>query len=409
MLAAVLFASGPAPAAFDTSFDDAPLEVTADTLEYERARDVYVARGNVRLIQEGKTLSADWISFSRRGGRGVASGNVIFSNGADTIFSSFVEFNLTTLQGILLRARFDASENRFRMEGEEIVKTGDRTYTFEDGRFTTCRCPDDDTDPWEIRAASADLEVEGYAVARNTTMNILGVPILWMPWMLYPVKTERDSGFLFPEFGYRNRTGYEVGLPFFWAVAPNVNLTLTPNWLSKRGVKGEVEAEYLVGEHSSGEIFASFIHDDDIEPNTVEYPYDQERWIAKGQQDFHLPLGLRLKSEFEVVSDNAYPSDFRDLPYSRFDRFLTSNASLTKHFGESGAYGFVAAVHHADDMQNPDDQDRDDYLLQRLPNVDLVMLNSTSGELNLVGRRVVLRHWDRRAAQRARKARSERG
>jgi lipopolysaccharide assembly outer membrane protein LptD (OstA) len=374
VLVAALFVSGPASAAFDAAFDDAPFEVTADILEYERARDVYVARGNVRLVQGGKTLAADWISFSRRGGRGVASGNVVFSNGDDTIFSSFVEFNLITLQGVLLMAQFDASRNRFRMEGEEIVKTGDRTYTFKRGRFTTCRCPDDDEDPWQIRAASADLEVEGYAVARNTTMNILGVPILWMPWMLYPVKTERDSGLLLPEFGYRERTGFEVGLPFFWAAAPNVNVTLTPRWLSKRGVKGDVEAEYLAGEHSSGTIFASFISDDDIHPNSLEDPYDRERWVAKGHQDFYLPHGWRLKSEFQVVSDNAYPSDFRDLPDTRHDRFLTSNVFATKHFNESGDYGFVASALYTDDLQNPDDQDRDNYLLQRMPNAEYTML-----------------------------------
>jgi lipopolysaccharide assembly outer membrane protein LptD (OstA) len=374
VLVAALFFAGPASAAFDSTFDDSPFEVTADNLEYERGRDVYVARGNVRLVQEGKTLSADWISFSRRGGRGVASGNVVYSDGTDTVFSSFVEFNLTTIQGFLLMAHFDASENRFRMEGEEIVKTGDRTYTFEKGRFTTCRCPDDGEDPWSIRADSADLEVEGYAVARNTTMNILGVPILWMPWMLYPVKTERDTGFLFPEFGYRNRTGYEVGLPFFWAAAENVNITLTPRWLSKRGVKGDVETEYVIGEKSSGRIFASFISDDDVHSNTVETPYDKERWVAHGNQDIYLPYDWRLKSEFQLVSDNAYPTDFRDLSETRFDRFLTSNVFATKHFNESGDYGFVASVQHADDLQNPDDQDRDDYLLQRLPNAEYIML-----------------------------------
>jgi lipopolysaccharide assembly outer membrane protein LptD (OstA) len=374
VLVTALFVSAPALAAFDAAFDGAPFEVTADILEYERARDVYVARGNVRLVQEGKTLSADWISFSRRGGRGVASGNVIFSNGADTIFSSFVEFNITTLQGVLLMAHFDDSENRFRMEGEEIVKTGDRTYTFERGRFTTCRCPDGDEDPWQIRAASADLEVEGYAVARNTTINILGVPIIWMPWMFYPVKTERDSGFLLPEFAYRDRTGFDIGLPFFWAAAPNVNVTLTPHWLSKRGVKGDVEAEYLIGEHSSGAVFASFIRDDDVDANSLENPYDRERWIAKGRQDFYLPHGWRFKSEFQLVSDNAYPSDFRDLPETRHDRFLTSNVSATKHFNESGDYGFVASALYADDRQNPDDQDRDDYLLHRLPNAEYTML-----------------------------------
>jgi len=376
VLVAALFVSGPASAVFDTAFDEASFEVTADTLEYERGRDVYVARGNVRLVQEGKTLTADWISFSRRGGRGVASGNVIYSDGADTVHSNFVEFNLTTLQGILLMARFDASQNRFRMEGEEIVKTGDRTYTFERGRFTTCRCPDDDEDPWQIRADSADLEVEGYAVTRNTTMNILGVPILWMPWMFYPVKTERDSGFLLPEFSYRERTGFQVGIPFFWAAAPNVNVTLTPRWLSKRGVKGEVDAEYLIGEDSSGAVSVAFIRDDDIDPNSLEDPYDRERWIAQGQQDFYLPHDWRLKSEFRAVSDNAYLADFRDLPEARYDRFLTSNVSATKHFNESGDYGFVASVLHADDLQNPDDQDRDDYLLQRMPNAEYTMLPS---------------------------------
>jgi len=373
LLLALLFAR-PAFAVFDTKFDASAFEVTADSLTYERARDVYVARGNVRLVQGSKTLTADWISFSRRGGRGVASGNVVFSDGTDTVYSDFVEFNIDTLQGVLLRAHFDASQNRFRMEGEEIVKTGDRTYTFEDGRFTTCRCPDDSTDPWEIRADRAKLEVQGYAVARNTTMNILGVPVLWLPWMIYPVKTERDTGFLFPEFGYRARTGFEVGVPFFWAAAPNVNITLTPRWLSKRGVKGEVKSEYLVGEESSGAVSVAFIHDEDIDPNSLAEPYDRERWYASGKQDFHLPHGWRLKSDFHVVSDNSYMFDYHDLPEERFNRFLTSNASVSKHFNEAGDYGFVASVETADDLQNPDNQDRDDYLLQRLPDAQYTML-----------------------------------
>jgi lipopolysaccharide assembly outer membrane protein LptD (OstA) len=137
-----------------------------------------------------------------------------------------------------------------------------------------------------------------------------------------------------------------------------------------------VETEYVVGEHSSGKIFASFIHDDDIHPNSLEDPYDRERWIAKGQQDIHLPYGWRLKSDFQLVSDNAYPSDFRDLRETRYDRFLTSNVSASKHFSDSGDFGFVASVLHADDIQSPDDQDRDDYLLQRLPNAELSMLPS---------------------------------
>ena len=373
-LIAGLLVSTTAFAQFDETFDNTPFEIKADTIEYERERDVYVARGNVRLVQQDKKLSADWITFSQRGNRGVASGNVVYSDGVDTVYANFVEFNLSTIQGVLFLAHFDDSANSFRMEGEEIVKTGDQTYTFKDGMFTTCRCPDDKREPWQIRADSAELEIQGYAVARNTTINILGVPILWLPWMIYPVKTDRESGLLFPEFGYRKKNGMMIGLPYFWAAAPNLNITLTPRWLQKRGIKGEVSAEYLLGERSSGELSASYIHDTDIDPHTVEDPYGRDRWMAKGEQDLYLPYDWRLQSEFKAASDNSYPSDFRDLSRFRRDRYLTSNVFLTKHLGEEGAYGFVGAALIADDIQSPNNQDRDPYMLQRLPDLEFTAL-----------------------------------
>ena len=68
---------------------------------------------------------------------------------------------------------------------KEIAKTGARTYSFREGRFTTCRCPDpEDTDPWVLESEQADIEVEGYATARNTTFDVLGVPVAWLPWMI---------------------------------------------------------------------------------------------------------------------------------------------------------------------------------------------------------------------------------
>ena len=182
-----------ARAQFNADFGDAPFEISADAIDYERERDVYVARGNVQLVQGKQTLTADWVSFSRTGGRGVASGRVVFSDGNETVYANFVEFNLETLQGVMFLARFDAATNRFKMEGDEIVKTGDRTYTFERGVFTSCRCPDDDQDPWQIRAQSAKLNLDGYAVARNTTVNILGVPVLWLPWMAYPLRSSTST------------------------------------------------------------------------------------------------------------------------------------------------------------------------------------------------------------------------
>ena len=79
--------------------------------------------------------------------------------------------------------------------------------SFEEGTFTTCRCPEEGRNPWEIRAEETDVEVGGYATTRNSSFHILGFPIIWLPWMRYPVKTERETGFLLPEFSISGRSG----------------------------------------------------------------------------------------------------------------------------------------------------------------------------------------------------------
>jgi lipopolysaccharide export system protein LptA len=357
-----------------SSDDEQRFELTADAVEYESGRKIYVARGNVRIVSGNTVLTADWMAFNDVQGRGVATGNVVYRAGDDELVASFIEFNVDTRRGLLFDGRFVSGADQFRMEGDEIAKHGDDTYSFEEGMFTTCRCPPGERDPWQIRASSADLEIGGYGTARNTTFEILGVPVVWLPWMIYPLKTERESGLLFPEFGYGSRNGFDIGLPIFWAARDNLNVTLTPRWLSKRGGKGDLDIEYVFGERSEGEVSGSFLYDQEIDPNTEKDPFDRERWAVHGEQDVFLPFQLRLKSDFRFVSDNEYLSDFNDLSERRNDRFLQSNAFVGRAFGADGRVGALAAAIYTDDLQNPDDQDRDKFLLQRLPMVALAAL-----------------------------------
>jgi LPS-assembly protein len=226
-------------------------ELTADSVEYEQKRNLYIARGNVRITAKGSELSADWMVFNHEIGRGAATGNVVFSSSDNVLRARFVEFNIDTQRGILFGAAFDSEKDQFQMRGEEIIKHGDDSYSFERGTFSTCECPDpDERDPWRIKAGSAKLEVGGYGTARNTTFEILGVPVVWLPWMIYPLKTERESGLLFPLFDYSGRNGAELGLPIFWAAHESVNVIATPGWMSKRGPTADLAVEYVFGERS---------------------------------------------------------------------------------------------------------------------------------------------------------------
>ncbi len=243
--------SGSARAALvgaDDRDSDAPFDITADTVEFESDRDLYIARGNVVITQPGRTLTADWVAFSSDTRQGVATGNVVLTEAEDILYSDVLSFEIDTLKGIVIDGFLDARASGFEMTGETIHKTGEETYTFDDGTFTTCRCPEEGRNPWEIRAKKTDVEVGGYATTRNTSFNILGFPVIWLPWMRYPIKTDRETGFLLPEFSVSGRSGARIGLPFFWAARPNVNVTITPTYLFERGFKPSVDVEYVFGE-----------------------------------------------------------------------------------------------------------------------------------------------------------------
>lgn len=347
-----------------------PYDITADSVEYDKERDLYVAKGNVRITQTGRTLTADWVTFSNKTRQAVASGNVVMVEGGDTLRASFVQFRLDSFEGVVFDGNLDARTSSFRMTGAEVQRTGENTYTFKEGRFTTCRCPQEgDRDPWSIRADEADIEVGGYATARNTTFDVLGVPILWLPWMRYPLKTERESGFLFPQFGLSSRTGFRTGLPFFWAVNEQVNLLITPTYLVKRGFKPELGGEYVFGERSEGKFSGTFIHDTSIREDDSDTPFGPNRWWYQVKNDYFLPYDWRFKTDLQMISDNSYPFDFDDIPQARSDRYLTSNAFLSNTFLPSGRLGVYTAGRLGDDLQNPDDSDRDAFLYQRLPDV----------------------------------------
>lgn len=347
---------------------EGPFRVVGDEIEYQADREAYVARGNVVITQEGRRLSADRVMFSDRTGMGIATGNVVITQGDDTLTSDLMQFSTENLQGVVFEGRLVSESSLFVMEGRELRKTGDKTYTFHDGRFTTCKCPDPEAkDPWQLTAKKADLELEGYARARNAAFEILGVPVLWLPYVIYPLRTDRQTGFLFPEVGVSSRNGFEFGLPFFWAAREDLNVTVTPEVLTKRGFKPSAELDYVFGTRGSSTWYGTWISDREIDESDPGTPFDQNRWGASLEHVMDLPLRSWLAADVTLISDNEMPFDFDDFDTFRSDRFLHSRALAATRVGPADLFGLELALIGSDDLQNPDDQDRDNMLLQRLP------------------------------------------
>jgi len=367
--AAALFA-GPALAQGflgEGSDGQQPFDVTADAVEHDAQRGVYVARGNVRITQPDRVLSADWVGFSAITRQGLASGNVVVIEGEDVLRADVLQFQIDSVKGVVFKGSLEGSGTRFLMSGDTIQKTGPNSYVFDRGRFTSCKCPEGEKEPWMITAKSADLDIGGYGTARNTAFEVLGVPVLWLPWMIYPLKKDRATGFLFPEWNASSRRGFDIGLPFFWAVGERLNLTFTAAYLTDNGFMPSVDGEYVFGKRSRGRFYGAWIDDDNVDANDPSAPFDSQRYALEWIHDHYLPWDFRWVVDARYLSDNRYAFDFKEFSEFRKDRFVESQTFVERRFGPQDRYGFFGAIEWADDQQNPDDQDRDDFLLQRMP------------------------------------------
>ncbi|HEX2135422.1 MAG TPA: LPS-assembly protein LptD [Microvirga sp.] len=229
------------------------LLVDADEIVYDNDGQTVSAVGDVQLNYKGRTLQADRVTYNRKTGRVYAEGNARLTdaNGAvitgarfeltDDFKSGFIDslrvVQTTVDQGRPVTTRFSAPRAE-RAEGE--------TTTFERGTYTACEpCKDNPERPplWQVRAARIiHNNSERTIYYENATLEIAGIPVAYLPYFWTPDPTvKRKTGFLSPRYVVSNVLGYGASVPFFWALAPNYDLTITPTFLSRQGVLGQVE------------------------------------------------------------------------------------------------------------------------------------------------------------------------
>jgi LPS-assembly protein len=229
------------------------LLVDANEIVYDNDRNTVSAVGDVQLNYQGRTLQADRVTYNRNTGRVFAEGNARLTdaNGAvitgsrfeltDDFKSGFIDslrvVQTTEDEGRPVTTRFSAPRAE-RAEGETTI--------FERGTYTACEpCKDNPDRPplWQVRAARIiHNNSERTIYYENATLEIAGIPVAYMPYFWTPDPTvKRKTGFLSPRYIVSNSLGYGASIPFFWAIAPNYDLTIAPTILSRQGVLGQVE------------------------------------------------------------------------------------------------------------------------------------------------------------------------
>jgi LPS-assembly protein len=293
---------------------------SAANLEYKR-EDYAVLSGEVQLKYQDLDLKADEVEIDLRTKDVIAAGNVILDQGPRRLSGDSLTFNLEAKTGVIKHATGQVTPDYY-FSGAEVDKTGPDTYVIKDGVFTSCsqQVPD-----WSFRVKEAEVEVQGYAHAHHATMRVKKVPVFYMPYILWPVRTERSSGFLIPTIGYSDRRGAELGLAYFQTLGRSYDTTFHLDTYSKEFLGIGDEFRYAPTAGTKGDFIGYYVHD----PETGEW-----RWkVNLNHTTNDLPLGMRAGVTYQQYSDFNFFRDFeRDFDTNTL-RSINSRAFVTGNWG----------------------------------------------------------------------------
>lgn len=276
------------------------IHVAADDAEITAQGDSSFT-GNVSLQYRAQRLETEAARWDRESGRVMALEGARYLQPGLMVEAETLEFRPAEGEVVLTGNRYLLPRQPAR-GGAQFIRARDTgRIRMDDVTYTTC--PGDDPD-WLLKIGRLRLDTEReVGEARQVVLRFFDKPLVYLPYLSFPLSDRRKTGFLVPEFGQSTRSGLEVRAPFYLNLAPEYDLLVTPTLLSSRGLSLDNEFRYLT-QRSRGELAFNYLHSDRTLPDN-----DSRAW-AKFSHVTRLDSGWRLIAELEDVSDTDY---FQDL------------------------------------------------------------------------------------------------
>ncbi len=344
----------------------------AESLSYDQQTNTLTARGGVTLTRGDTTLTADEVLYDRANSVAQAKGHVVITDPQATVTGSFAHLNLDDESGWIETADATLEPTGYSLLAGRLEKRGGPRYSVADGVFTTCECGGLERPSWSIAARQTEVQLEGSGVARGATFRVKDVPVLYLPYFVFPVATKRQSGFLLPRLGYSNLRGFQYEQPFYWAIDKSSDATIGVDveTAARVGVAGEYR--YALSKRTKGQFTAAYYNDrigglesqgptEEVMPETPE-----NRFLIAGRHVQPFLAGSKLYVDMLAVSDDEFFRDINTLGFVgggevafRTTRFTTSRAEMLKTW--RGGLASLQTTYYQD-LQDPQD-----VTVQRLP------------------------------------------
>jgi LPS-assembly protein len=380
-------ASGDTVFALDERFAKGPVNIEADSISYDQEDDTYQAKGQVVITFTGGVLWADSVTLAKGNNMAAAEGRVKIKTDSDVLEGDRVDFNLASNTGVVYSGKLFIAKNHFYLQGDKIEKTGDATYKIQEACATTC---DGASPDWRLTGRELDVTIDGYGTLKHGKFLVKDIPVLYVPYFLFPAKTTRQTGLLFPYLAYsRDKLGWDMEIPFYLAISQSADATFYQRYMDKRGFKEGAEFRYFLNKDSYGTVYGDYLHDTAKITETMgdvsrDWQSPQNRWSFYFQNYTAFRPDLYMRADIARVSDNWYFRDFASHNYyldhyspnaeERFkkisfvaDGSLESLDSRLRVVKDWSLYNLTALVRYTDDLASPSN----DATLQKYPEITL--------------------------------------
>jgi len=291
------------------------IEIQSRSLSGNAADGIQEFTGDVRIRYRDGLIAAERANRSEDESVIEVLGNVSLEGEGLFVYAESARFDQNTREMRFTDAGLDLPEAPARATAEQIVVSADGLISLTQIMFTTC--PEDDVD-WELLGRELQIDREaGFGRARGVRLKFKGVPILAAPYFSFPIDDTRKSGFLAPQIAERDRTGFDLTVPYYINLAPNYDLLLEPRYMEERGLQVRSTFRYMLPT-SNGQLNFEQLPDDD-RLNRSRHFVNLDHQSSFGER-------WQLETHIEDVSDAAYFEDLGDslgvISQTHLDRFV---------------------------------------------------------------------------------------
>ncbi|AUG04641.1 LPS biosynthesis protein [Pseudomonas sp. 09C 129] len=289
-----------------TNKSDAPTFIGAKASRYQQEQQIATLAGDVVMRQGSMQVEADEANLYQAENRGELSGNVRLRDNGTLMVGDHADVQLDTGEAKVDNAEYVMHKSRIRGNALYAKRAENAIIRLKDGTYTTC---EPSSNAWQLKGNNITLNpATGFGTATNVTLRVKDIPVLYTPYIYFPIDDRRQSGFLPPTIGSGSDTGFMLVTPYYFNLAPNYDATLYPRYMSKRGLLMEGEFRYLT-KSSEGQFGAAYLNDDN-DDRKLQSDYEKTRYMYNWQHKGGLDSRVMTEVDYTKISDPYY---FQDL------------------------------------------------------------------------------------------------